>query len=184
MRVLVERSRTRPLVAVVLGLIAIVAALEIGVFGIVYPDAERNEETGALTVDGKAQRRGDAAWAFALGFGGVALTAWGAKGLRGNRRLLAADDERLVVAIGPPGDELWSVGWNEIFSIRSTLDDEGEADSVWCLEIELAHDSLAPSDPSGARVEGDHLFIDAEDWDPPLDAVVGKLQLLLDRSRQ
>ena len=182
MRVLVERSRTRPIVAVVLGVIALLAALEIGVLGVVYPEPERSEDSAALTVDGKAQRRGDVAWAFALGFGGVALSAWGVRGVSGNRRLLAADGERLVVAVGPPGDELWSVGWNEVFSVRSRRDDEGEA--AWCLDIELAHDSLAPADPRGARVDGDHVLIDAEDWDPPLDVVVGKLQLLLERSRQ
>ena len=183
MRVLVERSRTGPTVAVVLGLVAILAAFEIGVFRFIYPDPQPEVSASEITeTDSDAQLRGDVAWAFALGIGGAALVAWGTQGLRGNRRLLAADDERLVVAVGPPGDELWSVGWNEVFSIRSTRDEEME--SVWCLDIELAHDSLGPTDLVGARVDGDHIIIDAEDWDPPLDIVVGKLQLLLDRSRQ
>jgi hypothetical protein len=181
MRVLVQRSRLRPTIAIVVGLLAIIAALDIAAFGVVYPDAERDEQ-GQLTNDGRAQRRGDIAWGLALGVGGLALATWGGRGRSGNRRLLAADDERLVVAIGPPGAELWSVGWNEVFAVRSAVDDD-DSGTARVLDIELAHDSLAPTDPRGARIEGDHVLVDADDWNPPLDLVVGKLQVLLDRSR-
>jgi hypothetical protein len=182
MRIVVQRSLIRPAVTVVIGLMAIVAALDIGWLGLVYPEAETDAETGALTIDGKAERRGDVAWAFTLGLGGAAALVWGARGLSRNRRILAADENRLVVALGPPGEELWSIGWNEVFSLKSTLD-EDDTGMTWALDIELAHDSLAPVDPRGARVDGDHLLIDADDWKPPLEVVVGRLQVLLDRSR-
>jgi hypothetical protein len=182
MRVLVQRSRVRPTVAFIVGILAVVAALDIAAFGVVYPEPERDEATGELTNDGKAERRGDITWGVALGVGGLALAAWGVRGRSGNRRLLAADDERIVAAIGPPGAELWSVGWNEVFAVRSTVDDD-ETGMTRALDIELAHDSLAPTDPRGARVEGEHVLIDAEDWNPSLDWVVGRLQVLLDRAR-
>ena len=182
MRVVVRRSRLRPAIAVVAGVIALVAALDIGALGLVYPDAQRDEESGQLTNDGRSERRGDVGWAFLLGIGGAAAVAWGSGRLIKNENLLAADEERIVVAIGPPGAELWSVGWNEVFAVRSTLDRD-DTGMVRALDVELAHDSLAPVDPRGARVDGEHVLIDAEDWNPSLDAVVGRLQVLLDRSR-
>ncbi|MDH3731710.1 MAG: hypothetical protein OES13_11420, partial [Acidimicrobiia bacterium] len=139
-------------------------------------------ETGELRCDGKAERRGDVGWGIFLGLGGAAMAGWGVRGLAQSRRLLAADEDRIVVAIGPPGDVMWSVGWNEVFSVKSTVDDD-DTGRVMVLDIELAGDSLAPIDPRGARVDGDHVLIDAEDWRPPLDEVVGRLQVLLDRSR-
>ncbi len=182
MRVLVERSRVRPAVAAAVGIIALVAALDVAVLGWVYPEAETNAETGEYTFDGKAERRGDVGWGIFLGLGGGAMAVWGIRGLSHHRRLLAADDERLVVAIGPPGEEMWSVGWNEVFAIKSAVDDD-ETGRVSVLDIELAGDALAPADPRGARVVGDHVLVDAEDWKPPLDEVVGRLQVLLDRAR-
>jgi hypothetical protein len=182
MRVLVERSRVRPAVATAVGIIALVAALDIAVLGWVYPEAETNAETGEYTFDGKAERRGDVGWGIFGGLGGGAMVAWGVRGLTHNRRLLAADDERIVVAIGPPGHEMWSVGWNEVFAIKSAVDNDATG-RVSVLDIELAGDALAPTDPRGARVVGDHVLIDAEDWKPPLDQVVGLLQVLLDRAR-
>ena len=182
MQLVVQRSRLRPAIALVAGILAMLAALDIAVLGWVYPEPQRDAETGALTTDGRSERRGDVAWGFTLGLGGAAMAVWGTRRLVGSGRVLAADEERIVVAIGPAGDELWSVGWNEVYAVRSTLDRD-DTGMTRCLDIELAHDSFAPTDPSGARVVGEHVLVDAEDWIPSLDRVVNHLQLLLDRSR-
>lgn len=182
MNVEVKRSVLRPFLAGVFAIAAIVIAIDLLFTYRLFTVPEENEE-GARTTQGDSERRSDIAWGVGFSVVGLGLGAWAVSELIRHGPVLEADEETISLALGRAGDPPWRVGWDDVVSIRSTVT-EDDTGSVAALDIELSDASLGPDRPRGARQEGSHLLVDADDWERPVYEVAGRLQLLLERSRE
>jgi hypothetical protein len=147
-----------------------------------FSGPEENEE-GARTSQGDSERRSDIAWGVGFAVVGLGLGAWAVPELIRHRSVLVADDYGIALALGRHGEPAWRAGWEDVVSVRSTVT-EDDTGPVAALDIELSNASLGPNRPRGARQEGAHLLVDADDWERPVHEVAGRLQLLLERSRE
>lgn len=181
MNVEIKRSVLRPFVAGILAIAAIVIAIDLLFTYRLFSVPEENEE-GARTSQGDSERRSDIAWGVGLAVVGLGLGAWAVPELIRHRSVLVADQEGITVALGRHSEPAWRVGWEQVVSVRSTVT-EDDTGPVAALDIELTDASLGPDRPRGARQDGAHLLVDADDWERPVHEVAGRLQLLLERSR-
>ena len=82
-------------------------------------DPQTTEE-GGLTNQGKSERRADWMWGWGLIAAGGALAIWSIGDLGRSRRVLAADDGGLYLAVSPSTKDVF-VPWEQVGSIRSTI---------------------------------------------------------------
>jgi hypothetical protein len=178
----IKRSVLRPFLAGVFAIAAIVIAIDLLFTYRLFSGPEENEE-GARTSQGDSERRSDIAWGVGFAVVGLGLGAWAVPELIRHRSVLVADDDGIALALGRHGEPAWRAGWEDVVSVRSTVT-EDDTGPVAALDIELSNASLGPNRPRGARQEGAHLLVDADDWERPVHEVAGRLQLLLERSRE
>jgi hypothetical protein len=150
----IKRSVLRPFVAGVLAIAAIVIAIDLLFTYRLFSVPEENDE-GARTSQGDSERRSDIAWGVGFAVVGLGLGAWAVPELIRQH----------------------------VVSVRSTVT-EDDTGPVTALDVELTDASLGPVRPRGARQDGAHLLVDADDWERPVHEVAGRLQLLLERSQE
>lgn len=182
MNVEIKRSVLRPFVAGVLAIAAIVIAIDLLFTYRLFSVPEENDE-GARTSQGDSERRSDIAWGVGFAVVGLGLGAWAVPELIRHRSVLVADEDGISLALGRHGEPAWRVGWEQVVSVRSTVT-EDDTGPVAALDVELTDASLGPVRPRGARQDGAHLLVDADDWERPVHEVAGRLQLLLERSQE
>lgn len=182
MNVEVKPSVVRPFLAGVFAIAALVIAVDLLFTYRLFSVPEENEE-GIRSSQGDSERRSDIAWGVGFAVVGLGLGAWALSELVRNRAIIAADEEGIAVNLGRPQGAAWRVSWQDVVSVRSTVS-EDDTGPVAALDIELADPALGPDRPRGARQEGPHLLVDADDWERPVHEVAGRLQLLLERSRE
>lgn len=109
---------------------------------------------------------------------GIVLVLWGLRDLVVPKKLVAAGEHGLELALGGPLSKATLIPWADIDDIQAdVIDDDGQAISV--LLVHFKDVTKLPSDPWTARWAGSHtLLVEAINWSRPVEAVAQDLQTL------
>ncbi len=143
---------------------------------------EARESGDGLSHQGASEQRADWLWGGFMWLAGALLLFWGFNDITASRTVLAADDDGLRLQVGSTQGSHVVLSWDQIVSIRSTVDD-GDLGPSPALELTLTGPTWIPTEPSNARWEGNRLLIAAANWRTPVHQAAGVLQTMLDRSR-
>ena len=160
------RSSIRLFVVGVIGLILIVAALDIMFFHWLSIPPEGADTV--LTTRGQAQQRGDMLWGASLIGMGVIL--FGSSLIELIRRKPAIDvrDDGLHAQIGAQAPDVL-IPWSAVDSVSSTITIDPYDGSIReQLVVTLSTPETIPHALAGAVMNGNELHIDAHDWNRPV----------------
>jgi deoxyribonuclease-4 len=180
LRVEINRSSWKAFLAGMLAIPLILIAIDLAFTHGFFRAPEANED-GSLTNQGLSEQRADLVWFAGLTIGGGMLIWWSLREITGSRRVVVADHDGLYLAIGSARQSEVFVPWSRIESIRSTFV-EDETGPTPYLEVTISGPSWVPTEPRGARWEGDRLLVDATDWQTPVHEAAGLLQTMLERT--
>lgn len=181
MKVEVRRSVVVPFLAAAFAIVALVAAIDMTFTYRLFDEPEKNDDGTEFTSQGRSERRADITWGLGLAVGSGVLLAWALPQIYRDHSVLEADEEGVALRIGPANTEPWRVSWDIVSEVRSVTID-GELGREHSLALRLEPGTELPGDLRGADLQGDELFVAAGDWRPPVQDVVGRLKILLDRS--
>jgi hypothetical protein len=200
-RLSVTRSPVRQTMVVLAGALLIVVALDVMVihnvqFGQCEPEPtalcirdlagppETDEDTGALTVRGRSQRRTDYFWGIPMLLVGGALAAVGAGGLLRRRPVVEIDDNAISVRISGPLQPATVIPWSNVSWVHSGADGYDEAVPPRTLLVHVADRDDFPPAPWGASWDGNTLMIDADSWRIAPEDVVFHARVALEEHRR
>jgi hypothetical protein len=160
------RSSLRLFVVGVIGLILIIAALDIMFFHWLSQPPEGADTV--LTTRGQAQQRGDMLWGASLVGMGVIL--FGSSLIELIRRKPAVDvrDDGLHAQIGAQTPDVL-IPWTAVDSVTSVVTvDPYDGSTREQLVVTLHDPQTIPRELAGAVLNGNELHIDAHDWNRPV----------------
>lgn len=158
----VYRSPIRLFVFGLMGLLLIVAALDVLYFHQVSTEPEANN--GVLNTRGQAQQRGDMVWGGVMVGVGVLVVGGAVVELVRRRPNAVVSGEGMVVAIGPSEQDV-VIPWDVVEEVGSDMvtDPYDGADREH-LVITISDRADLPLDPIGAFWRGNTLYVDAHGW--------------------
>lgn len=181
MKVEVKRSVVIPFLAAAFAILALVAAADMTFTYRLFDEPEKTDEGTEFTSQGRSERRADITWGAGLAVGSAVLLAWALPQIYRDHSVLEADEEGMIIRIGPAKKEPWRISWDSVNDVRSVTVD-AELGREHSLALRLEPGTELPGDLRGAELRGAELFVAAGDWRPPVHDVVGRLKILLDRS--
>lgn len=175
------RSPIRQLLMAAAGLVLLLAAFDIVALH-KLSDPPTTGSDGLLTSKGQTERRADVVWGTLFTVAGVVLIFAGFGGLLTGRSVVELTDEELRLRVAGPASSL-GIPWSDVVSIRSgrDYDDDGRI-PIPVLLVEVADPSRYPLGLWGAEWEGDVLKIDADGWEVPVEDIVIRSELLVERA--
>lgn len=184
--VIVTRSPLRLLAYVVIGVAAVLVAVDMTISNRFYPMPETFERVVGTAVDevgemvnvtarvptdqGRAHLRRDRVVGVVLFAGGVSALGWAMKELIWPRVLLRGDEEGIAIHVDGPGMPLRQIPWSDIAEVRSGLIEE-EGESLPALSIRFHHPEMVPEGPASAVAAPPWLHLIADEWVPPAHMV-------------
>jgi hypothetical protein len=191
MAVIVTRSPLRLLAHVLLGIPAVLLAVDMTVSHrfIAAPESTRSVvgstildsgevvdvTTVSYTTRGESEARRDRLFAVVLLAGGIVSIGWAMHDLLRPRVLLRGDQQGLALRVEGPGRPMRVFTWDEIAEVRSGLVDLDGA-SLPALSIRLHDPSRIPVEPASAVADPPWLHVVTDDWSPPAHLVVPVLE--------
>ena len=174
----VSRSRVRLFLMIAVGIVLVIAALDIVAFHKLSEPPITNDD-GGLTTKGQAEEREDLAWGAAFTAVGASLLVAGGVGLVRPRPMVEVRDDGLSLRVAGPRT-LYDFPWDDIVSVRSgrDFDDDGRQ-AVPILMVEVTDASRYPDALWGAVWDGNTLRVDADGWDTPVEEVVVRTDIVL-----
>lgn len=158
----VYRSPIRLFVFGLMGLLLIVAALDVLYFHQVSTEPEANN--GVLNTRGQAQQRGDMVWGGMMVGVGVLVVGGAVIELVRRRPNAVVSGEGLMLAIGSSEDEIM-VPWDVVEEVGSDMvADPYDGAEREQLVITVSDRADLPLDPIGAFWRGNTLYVDAHGW--------------------
>lgn len=178
----VDRSPLRQFVIGLVGLLLILAAIEIVWVHQITLEPE-TDESGQLTTRGQARRRVDLIWGSAFLVTGAGLLAVSLVGLVRHESVVEGTDEGLRLRVaGPHG--MVSIPWEDVIAVRSGSVAEDARVAVPVLYIDVENPDAYPQDLWGGEWEGNTMRVDAESWAIAPEEVAVRSQIELDRYRR
>lgn len=177
------RSPIRQLLMMAAGIFLLLAALDIvGLHRL--SDPPTTDDNGVLTSKGQTERRTDIAWGSLFTAVGGSLIVVGLGGLLMGRSLVELTDESIRLRVAGPMSML-DIPWDQVVSVRSGRDygDDGRIPISMFL-VEVDDRSMYPDGLWGAEWEGNTLRVDADGWETPVEDVVIRAEVMLDRPLQ
>lgn len=163
------RSSIRLFVVGVIGLILIVAALDIMFFH--WLSTPPDGADTALTTRGQAQQRGDMLWGASLIGMGVILFGSSLIELVRRKPVVDVRDDGLHAQIGAQSPDVL-IPWSAVDAVTSKITvDPYDGSSREQLVVTLHAPESVPRALAGAVLNGDELHIDAHDWNRPVTDV-------------
>jgi hypothetical protein len=109
---------------------------------------------------------------------GLVLVVWGLRDLVVPKRLVAAGERGLELALSGPFSRATLIPWGDIDDIQAdVIDDDGQVISA--LLVHFQDVTKLPPDPWTARWVGSHtLLVEAINWSRPVEAVAQDLRVL------
>lgn len=181
-RLRVDRSPVRLFLVGIVGLVLLVAAVDImwGHWLSTPPDANG----GVITTRGRAQQRSDYVWGISFVAAGSVLFAGALIALLRRRPTLVLYDDGVEFHVAGPERSTF-VPWSDVAQIRSGRDhDEDASRSRDVLIVSLRDRYDLPPEPWGAEWVGGELRIDAEGWQPDVAEVAVHARLAMDEYRR
>lgn len=175
-----RRSGSRRLLMAAAGILLLVAALDI-VSLHVLSDPPTTNADGVLTSKGQTERRTDIAWGSLFAAVGATLVVVGLGGLVTARPVVELTDESIRLRVAGPLSML-DIPWEDVVSVYSGSDfeDDGRL-PVPVLLIEVVDRNKYPDGLWGALWKGNSLQVDADGWEDPVEDVVVRAELQLNR---
>ena len=163
------RSSIRLFVVGVIGLILIVAALDIMFYH--WLSTPPDGADTALTTRGQAQQRGDMLWGASLIGMGVILFGSSLIELVRRKPVVDVRDDGLQAQIGAQAPEVL-IPWSAVDAVTSAIStDPYDGSTREQLVVKLRDPDSVPRTLAGAVLNGDELHIDAHDWNRPVTDV-------------
>jgi hypothetical protein len=177
-----RRSPIRQLLMAAAGLLLLLAAVDI-VWLHELSDPPTTGDDGVLTSKGQTERRTDIVWGTLFGAAGIVLVFTGFGGLLAGRPIMELTDDEIWLRVAGPGSSL-GIPWSEVVSVRSgrDYDDDGRI-PIPVLLVEVADPTRYPLGLWGAEWEGNVLKVDADGWEVPVEDVVIRSELLMERAQ-
>lgn len=177
-RLRVDRSPVRLFLAGIVGLVLLVAAVDImwGHWLSTPPDANG----GVITTKGRAQQRADYVWGISFVAAGSVLFVGAVVTLLRRRPTLVLYDDGVELHVAGPERSTF-IEWGDVAWIRSGRDHDADASrSRDILIVSLLDPRDLPREPWGADWAGNELRIDAEGWQPDVAEVAVHARLAMD----
>lgn len=176
-----RRSPVRQLLMAAAGLVLLLAALDIVALH-KLSDPPTTTADGVLTSKGQTERRADVVWGTLFTVAGVVLVFTGFGGLLTGRPVVELADDELRLRVAGPASSL-AIPWSDVVSIRSRrdYDDDGRIPTPVLL-VEVVDPAMYPTGLWSAEWEGATLKVDADGWEVPVEDVVIRAELLVERS--
>jgi hypothetical protein len=163
------RSSMRLFAVGVIGLILIVAALDIMFFH--WLSTPPDGADSVLTTRGQAQQRGDMLWGASLIGIGVILFGTSLIELVRRKPVVDVRDDGLHAEIGAQAPDVL-IPWSAVKSVSSTIVvDPYDGSTREQLVVKLVAPEAVPQALAGAVLNGNELHIDAHDWNRPVTDV-------------
>jgi hypothetical protein len=163
------RSSMRLFAVGVIGLILIVAALDIMFFH--WLSTPPDGADSVLTTRGQAQQRGDMLWGASLIGIGVILFGTSLIELVRRKPVVDVRDDGLHAEIGAQAPDVL-IPWSAVDSVSSTIVvDPYDGSTREQLVVRLVAPEAVPHAVAGAVLNGNELHIDAHDWNRPVTDV-------------
>ena len=160
------RSSIRLFVVGIIGLLLIVAALDIMFFHWLSQPPEGAD--AALTTRGQAQQRGDMLWGASLIGMGVILFGSSLIELVRRKPVVDIRDDGLYAQIGAQAPDVL-IPWSAVDSVTSVIDVDAYDGAIReQLVVTLHAPEAVPHALAGAVFNGNELHIDAHDWNRPV----------------
>jgi hypothetical protein len=178
----VDRSPLRQFIIGLVGLLLIVAAIEIVWVHEITLEPER-ADAGQLTTRGQARRRVDLIWGSAFLVTGAGLLVVSLAGLVRHESVVEGTDDGLRLRVaGPQG--MISIPWGDIIAVRSgSVSDDGRV-AIPVLHIDVDDPHRYPTDLWGGEWDGNTMRVDAESWSIAPEEVAVRAQIALERYRR
>jgi hypothetical protein len=162
------------------GIFLLVAALDIVALH-KLSDPPTTDDAGVLTSKGQTERRTDLVWGTLFVAVGGSLIVVGLGGLLTGRPMVELTDDGVRLRIGGPLSMV-EIDWNDVVSVRSgrDYDDDGNV-PLPVFQIEVDDASKYPDELWGAVWDGNVLLVDADGWEVPVEDVVIRAEMILDR---
>lgn len=179
-KLVIRRSPIHRLLLVLAGLALVLAALDVVVF-YKLSTAPATDSAGSLTPQGRTERRTDLIWGTLLMASGGVLLLAGFGGLIGGKPVVELGEEGLRLRVAGPTAAI-TIPWDQIRSIRTGADygDDGRIPTPVML-VEVEDRNGYPGALWGAEWDGDVLAMDADGWETPVEEVVIRIKLVLER---
>lgn len=117
----------------------------------------------------------DQAWAWVFLIAGSVMTLWALKELIAPRRVVHADSQGVILAVGGPFVSAVRLPWSVVGDFSAGMDTDG-AGSYPVLRLKVFEPETLPKNPWGARWDGNGVMsISAKDWDRPPGEVADRL---------
>ena len=156
------RSSVRLFAVGVIGLILIVAALDIMFFH--WLSTPPDGADSVLTTRGQAQQRGDMLWGASLIGIGVVMFGTAIIELVRRKPMVEVRDDGLYAQIGANAPDVL-IPWSAVASVTSTVAvDPYDGSTREQLVVRLSAPETVPLALAGAVLNGNELHIDAHDW--------------------
>ncbi len=163
------RSSMRLFAVGVIGLILIVAALDIMFFH--WLSTPPDGADSVLSTRGQAQQRGDMLWGASLIGIGVILFGTSLIELVRRKPVVDVRDDGLHAEIGAQAPDVL-IPWSAVDSVSSTIVvDPYDGSAREQLVVRLVAPEAVPHALAGAVLNGNELHIDAHDWNRPVTDV-------------
>jgi hypothetical protein len=163
------RSSMRLFAVGVIGLILIVAALDIMFFH--WLSTPPDGADSVLTTRGQAQQRGDMLWGASMIGIGVILFGTSLIELVRRKPVVDVRDDGLHAEIGAQAPDVL-IPWSAVESVSSAIVvDPYDGSSREQLVVRLLAPETVPHALAGAVLNGNELHIDAHDWNRPVTDV-------------
>lgn len=177
-----KRSATRQLFMAAAGILLLVAALDIVSLHRLSDPPTTNAD-GVLTSKGQTERRTDIAWGSLFTAVGASLIVVGLGGLVAARPMVELTDESIRLRVAGPLS-MMDIPWEDIVSVRSgrDYDDDGRV-PIPVFLVDVDDRGKYPDGLWGAVWRGNTLYVDADGWETPVEDVVVRAELQLDRPR-
>lgn len=179
----VYRSPLRMFLLGVVGLILIVASIDVMFAHSVSTEPEKRDD-GSLSTRGQAQQRGDILWGAVMFGAGTLLFGGGIIELVRRRPALRIREEGLTATIGTTAPDV-TIPWSQIESVSSVVTEDKFDGGLREQFVVVVNDrSGLPADVVAAQWIGDELHIDAVDWTKRVTDVALSAQGALKHSRR
>jgi hypothetical protein len=162
------------------GVLLLVAALDI-VSLHALSDPPTTNSDGVLTSKGQTERRTDIAWGSLFAAVGSTLIVVGLGGLVTSRSMVELTEASMRLRVAGPLSML-EIPWEDVVAVRSGSDyeDDGRI-PMPVLLVEVEDRSDYPDGLWGAVWKGNTLQVDADGWEVPVEDVVVRAELQLNR---